>query len=137
MIHPEHEENPNRLCSLTRARSCRHHCRRAPSVSSTGPERRAAAGAAATLNRDSGLVTTEALTTAAGAAYTLTLTNSKILPTSKIFVNVANGTNTQGVVSGSANAVAGNGTATVRVLNQHASQAFNGTLKISYLVINP
>lgn len=93
-----------------------------------------AAAGAATSNTQSGLVTTEALTTAAGAQYTLTLTNDKIGFGSILLVTVANGTSTAGTPSLTV-ASQGSGSATIIVQNIHGANAFNGTLKISFLVM--
>lgn len=96
----------------------------------TGKSATAVAGAA-TLNKESGVITTEALTTAAGANYTLTLTNSRILANDITVASVQNGTNTTGdpgILSITATA----GTLVVRVRNHHASAALNGTLLISF-----
>lgn len=89
---------------------------------------------AATLNTDSGTLTTEALTTAGLAEYTFTLTDSLITSASKVFVNVYNGTNTQGSIAG-ARAIPGTGTCDFKVPNLHATQALNGTLKIQFWVV--
>jgi hypothetical protein len=88
---------------------------------------------AATLAALKGKVTTEALTTAAAAVYTLTLTNAQVVATDIVTASVANGTNTQGaprigrVTPGASSAV-------IEVVNDHAADAFNGTLVISFLV---
>ena len=92
-----------------------------------------ATAGAATLNLAAGKVTTEALTTAAGALYTLTLANTTVAATSIVTGSLANGTNTTagGVIERmqpSANQVV------ITVRNTHASAALNGTLVISYLV---
>jgi hypothetical protein len=91
----------------------------------------ATAGAATLANRF-GVITTEALTTAQGAIYTLTITNTQIAADDVVMASVANGTNSQGtpVVQRVQPAA---GSLVVTVCNQHASaQAFNGTLKISF-----
>jgi hypothetical protein len=94
-----------------------------------------ASAGAATLNANIGVVTSEALTTAGLAAYTLTLTNDKIAATSVVIVSVQNGTNSQGtVVVGLV--TPGAGSATIGIRNVHASQALNGTIKISFFVLN-
>ena len=91
-----------------------------------------ATAGAATGVAQRGYVTTEALTTAAGAAYVLTLTNPHVTLNSWVVATVENGTNTQGIpVVGRTKATAA-GTATIEIRNLHASQAFNGTLLISY-----
>lgn len=94
----------------------------------------AATAGAATLNKAAGKITSESITTAAAALYTLTLTNSEIAAADLVFASVANGTNTQGSpivekVTPSATGV------TILVRNAHASQAFNGTIVISFLVV--
>lgn len=90
--------------------------------------------AAATLNTDSGKITTEALTTAGLANYTFTLTNSKIAATSKVFVSVENGTNTQGTLL-PYRITPGAGSCVILLRNQHATEALNGTIKFSFLTI--
>jgi len=109
--------------------------------SPTGPQaEQASAGVAtavagaATLSQLSGTITSEALTTAAAAQYTLTLTNTKIAATSRVFASVDNGTNTQGVPVVT-RVTPGAGSVVILVQNNHASQALNGTLKISFFVI--
>lgn len=93
-----------------------------------------AAAGAATLNGTAGKVTTEALTTAAGAAYTLTLTNSKIGANDSVFVTVDNGTNTTaGIEVGRVTPSAGQ--VVILVWNRHAADALDGTLKIGFLVV--
>lgn len=90
--------------------------------------------AAATVSKQSGIVTSEALTTAAGASWDLVLTNTKIAATSKVFASVQNGTNSQGIpVVGAI--TPGSGSATIKVFNLHASQAFNGTIKVTFGIV--
>lgn len=95
-----------------------------------------ATSGAATLSQMCGVITSEALTTAAGAAYTLTLTNTKVAATSIVLFSVCSGTNTQGVLV-PGQATPGSGSVVITVRNEHASQALNGTIKVSFLVINP
>jgi|GEM_PF-6586022 len=90
-----------------------------------------ATSGAATLNNLSGTITSEALTTAAAASYTLTLTNSKVRTDSIAAVNIANGTNTQGIPVLSTVTYA-SGTMTVKIVNLHATQALNGTLLVRF-----
>lgn len=92
-----------------------------------------ATAGAATLNKQSGTITSEALTTAAGSDYVLTLTNSLITTTSKVFVTVDNGTNTTEGISVQ-RVTPGPGSAVIRVRNVHAASALNGTIKISFVV---
>lgn len=90
---------------------------------------------AATLSDWAGVVTTESLTTAQNAIYTLTLTNTKIAAADIVLVSVANGTNTQGTpILGLVTPAAGS--CEIKVINKHASaEALNGTLKISFVVV--
>lgn len=100
----------------------------------TGTKTATATAGAATLAKDAGVITSEALTTAGGAAYTLTLTNSGIAAADQVFASVANGTNTQGIpVIGKI--TPGAGSVTIEVRNLHATEALNGTLKISFMVL--
>jgi hypothetical protein len=95
-----------------------------------------AASGAATVNAQVGTVTSESLTTAAGATYTLTLTNTYVDSSSKVFANAYLGSSTQGTpqVVGCTPAA---GQVTVVVKNIHATLAFNGSIKVDFLVINP
>lgn len=93
-----------------------------------------ATAGAATLNKMAGVVTSEALTTAAGAAYTLTLTDSAIAAADIVLSSVADGTNTTaGLQVGEIKPAAGS--CTIEVWNRHATVALNGTIKISFLVV--
>lgn len=92
-----------------------------------------AVAGAATLSTQRGVVTSEALTTAAGADYVMTLTNTKISASSLIFVTVDNGTNsTEGLAVN--RVTPGSGSATIRIRNTHAASALNGTIKIGFLI---
>lgn len=89
--------------------------------------------AAATVNHSGGVVTTEALTTAAGAEYSLALTNNVIKAGSIVLASVQSGTNTTvGLVVAEVTPAAGS--CTIKVKNTHASSALNGTIKISFFV---
>jgi hypothetical protein len=97
----------------------------------TGTKTATATAGAATLNKASGKITTESLTTAAGATYTLTLTDSSIAAADMVFASLANGTNSTGdPVIGLITPAAGS--VTIKVVNRHASAALNGTLVISF-----
>lgn len=99
----------------------------------TGTKTAAASAGAATLNKNAGRITSEALTTAGLADYTLTLTNSQIAAADQVLVNVGNGTNTQGdAVVGTVTPAAGSVVIIIR--NAHATQALNGTLIVSFVV---
>src|SRR5579859_5907633 len=87
----------------------------------------------ATAHGEAAIVTSESLTTAAGASYTLTLGNSQIMPNSVVLAVISNGTNTQGDPSLATVAIS-LGQAVITIINRHASQALNGTLKIALLV---
>lgn len=93
-----------------------------------------ATAGAATLNSGYGVITSEALTTAAGAVYTLTLTNSAIAATDIVLVSVGGGTNTT-VGPSLAGVVPAAGSVVISVRNTHASSALNGTIKVSFSVI--
>lgn len=99
----------------------------------TGTKTAAATAGAATLSKDSGKITSEALTTAAGATYTLTLTNTAIAAADMVFASVALGTATTGmpVITRVTPAA---GSVVIIVQNIHASAALNGTIVISFMV---
>lgn len=90
-----------------------------------------AVAGAATLNKPAGVITTEALTTAKGAEYELTLTNSSIVAADQVFASVQFGSASAGlpVIS---RVTPASGSVKIRVLNADASDAFDGTLKISF-----
>lgn len=93
-----------------------------------------AAAGAATLAATAGKITTEGLTTAQNAIYTLTITNTEIAAGDIVMASVANGTNTQGtpmigLITPAADSVA------IQVINKHATaEALNGTLVVSFVV---
>lgn len=89
--------------------------------------------AAATVNTQVGQITTESLTTAAGATYSFTLTNSLITATSKVFASVGLGTATTGTPC-VAYITPGTGSATIVIQNIAAAAALNGTIKINFHV---
>lgn len=92
-----------------------------------------AVAGAATLSKMAGTVTTEALVTAGGADYTLTLTNKTIAANDIVIPVVNNGTNTTaGITVCRVTPSAGSVVILIRNLN---AAALNGTLKISFLVI--
>jgi hypothetical protein len=86
---------------------------------------------AATLNTQGGLITTEALTTAAGADYTFTLTNSLLVAGSPSpSVSMTGLTNTAGQITlkSITNAVG----STVIIWTNTGTAAFNGTMLIAF-----
>jgi hypothetical protein len=89
---------------------------------------------AATSNHTGVQVTTESLTTAAGADYSFTLTNQNIIATSIVFVSVGNGTNTTAPVYAHSIAPAA-GSVAFKVRNAHSSSALNGTLVLNVLAV--
>lgn len=88
---------------------------------------------AATINAQTGLVTTEALTTAAAATYTFTLTNSAITTGSIVLVTVGKGTATTGEPSVHFVTTAA-GSCVILIRNNAAAAALNGTIKIGFKV---
>jgi len=103
-------------------------------VVDTGTKTASATGGAATLNKDAGVITSEALTTAAGATYTLTLTNSSIAAADQVFASVQYGTATAGMPC-ITRVTPGSGSVVIIVQNIHASAALDGTIKIAYFVL--
>lgn len=97
-----------------------------------GTKSATASAGAATLNKSAGTITTEALTTATGAYYTLTVTNSDVGPADQVFASVAYGTATAGspvIVT-----VTPKAGSFVVVIRNPDTAAFNGTLKVSFAV---
>lgn len=90
--------------------------------------------AAATINAQAGVITTEALTTAAGATYLMTLTNSYINSGSIVNVSVGRGTATGAGLTPLA-VTPGTGTCAILLKNPDGS-AVNGTMKIAFSVLN-
>jgi hypothetical protein len=92
--------------------------------------------------KDCGVVTTENLTTGAGATLTYTIFTEQARAAgdgsqsgSVAFVSIANGSNTQGDPSLQMITVS-QGKITVTVVNRHTTQAFNGSLKIAFILFN-
>lgn len=92
-----------------------------------------AAAGAATIDNYQGVITTEALTTAAAAVYTLTLTNPKIKATDIVNVTIGNGTNSAGAPTLQTVTPAA-GSAVIVVGNRHAANALNGTLIVMFSI---
>jgi len=92
------------------------------------------AAGAITTSGGSGRVTTEALTTAGLAAFTLTITNPLIKAADKVFVSMGRGTSAAGTaVVGTVKPA--DGSVVIIIQNVHASVALNGTLVIDYFVV--
>lgn len=92
-----------------------------------------AAAGAVTVNSRTGLVTSEALTTAAGSDYTLTLTNNRISANSVVMVYLDNGTNTTAPIYTRLVTVSA-GQAVIVVRNAGGG-ALNGTIKVGFAVL--
>lgn len=88
---------------------------------------------AGTVNAACGVITTESLSTAAGSAQALTITNSYCAATDMILVSINGGTWTTGTVD--MKAVPGAGSFVITLTNRHASAAFNGTFIIAFLIV--
>lgn len=103
-------------------------------IHSLGSGTATATTGAATLANRFGVVTSEALTTAQNAFYTLTITNTAVSAEDIAVASVQNGTNDQGtpmIVS----VTPADGSLVIVVCNKHAtSEALNGTLKIAFAV---
>lgn len=89
--------------------------------------------AAATINAQTGLITTEALTTATAATYTFTLTNAAITANSIVLVTVGKGTATAGEPAVHFVTPAA-GSCVILIRNDAAAAALNGTIKIGFKV---
>lgn len=88
---------------------------------------------AGTLSKLAGKITTETLTTAAGVAVTLTITNTEVDATDIILVTRNGGTSDEGTPEISV--APGSGSFTILLENRHASAAFDGTFIFGFLVI--
>lgn len=103
-------------------------------VLGSGTKTATATAGAATLNKLSGKVTTEALTTAAGATYTLTLTNSTVAAADIVLASFTNGSNSAGSPH-IQRITPGAGSIAFTLRNSDAAAALNGTLVVSFVVI--
>lgn len=90
-------------------------------------------GNAVTASGVAGVITTSTLTTAAAGSYAITWTNTFISSTSVVLVTIAGGTNT--TESLTIKVAPGSGTATMTIYNVGPTNALNGTILISYLVM--
>lgn len=98
----------------------------------SGTKTAAATAGAATLNKSSGVVTSEALTTAAAGTYTMTITNSKVAAADVVQVTLAKGTSTTGAPA-LISATPGAGVITL-VIQNVGTVALNGTIKAMFTV---
>ena len=88
---------------------------------------------AVTASGNAGVITTSALTTAGGATYAITWTNTKITATSVISLTIQGGTNTTQNIT--FKCVPGAGSAALTIYNLTAATALNGTILIGYSVL--
>jgi hypothetical protein len=93
-----------------------------------------ASSAAVTLSKMAGVITSESVTTAAGSAATITVTNTLCAATSMLFVTRIGGTSAGGTPV--IKAVPGAGSFVITIDNKHASAAFDGTFIFSFLLLN-
>lgn len=89
---------------------------------------------AVTASGNAGVITTSSLTTAGGASYAITWTNTLITSTSVIGLTIQGGTNnaTRNITF---TCVPGAGSATLTIYNNTAATSLNGTLLIGYTVL--
>lgn len=85
---------------------------------------------AVTSTAQAGVVTTESLTTAAGATQAITINKTGVVAGDLAFANISGGTNTRAVIVQSV--VTGTGTIVVTLKNIEASNALNGTVKFNW-----
>lgn len=88
---------------------------------------------AVTASGNAGIITTSSLTTAGGASYAITWTNTKITSTSVFSFCIQGGTNTTQNIT--FECVPGSGTATLTIYNNTTATALNGTIFIGYSVL--
>jgi hypothetical protein len=100
----------------------------------SGTKTATAVAGAATLSKMAGVITSEALVTAAGATYVLTVTLSGVQGSDTVLASVWFGTSTTGTPT-IATVKPNAGNVVITVQNIAAAAALNGTLKIGYLVL--
>lgn len=91
--------------------------------------------AACTLSKQAGIVTSEALTTAAAGTWSLVLTNTLITASSNILAQATLGTATTGTPLVT-KITPGAGSATIVVTNIAAAAALNGTILVNFTLVN-
>lgn len=89
---------------------------------------------AVTASGNAGVITTSSLTTAGGATYVITWTNTLITATSVVGLTIQGGTNSS-TNNLNFKCVVGSGTATLTIFNNTAATSLNGTLLIGYTVL--
>lgn len=95
-----------------------------------------ASAGAATLANKCGVITSESISTAAAAEYTLTLTNTAVAATDICIASTGLGSSTTGT-PGIGGVTPAAGSAVITVTNLHTSAAFNGTITVSYMCFRP
>jgi hypothetical protein len=98
-----------------------------------GTKTATASAGAATLSKSAGVITTESLTTAQNATYTLTLTNSRIAAADQVFASVSLGTATTG--NPTITTVRPQAGSVVIVMQNISATALNGNVRISFIVV--
>ena len=88
---------------------------------------------AVTASGNAGVITTSSLSTAGGASYAITWTNTLITSSSVVLLTLMGGTNTTNNIT--IKATAGSGTSTLTIYNNTAATALNGTILIGYSVL--
>lgn len=88
---------------------------------------------AVAINKMVGVITTDGLTTAAGAARTITVTDSQVDAADMILISRNGGTSAGGTPV--LKAVPGAGSFVITIDNKHASAAFDGTFVLAFLVV--
>lgn len=86
----------------------------------------------ATLSKMAGVITTDAITTASLGQHVMTVTNTLVAAGDIVLVSLQGGTNTRDNIQ--IEAVAGSGTITVTLTNNHAS-AVNGTVIFAFVLL--
>jgi hypothetical protein len=86
----------------------------------------------ATLNRPVGVITTDAITTAAGATHVMTITNNRVAAGDIAHVTVVGGTFTAGIPV--LKTVTTANTITLSITNAAAAAAVNGNIKVAFAV---
>lgn len=86
-----------------------------------------------TLSKTLGVITTDAITTAAAADHVMTVTNTTVTASSVIVASINKNASTGWPVITSIEP--GSGSFVIRITNMHASAAFNAALKIAFQVV--
>ena len=110
---------------------------RLPPVTLTGVSTSTASSGAATITAKAAVITTESLTTAQNAFYTLTVTATGLVSSGvPILCTIGNGTNTAGTPMLVTCTRTDANTVTISIQNKHASAvALNGTLVVSLWIL--